>query len=217
MENEKKQEEMETSAEAEKTAPEAADTAAPAEEPKKKSDKKTKAELAKCREENEKLTAALEEEKKNRLYLAAEYDNFRRRSQKEKEGIYGEAYADVVKEILPLFDNLERAGQYSDAQKVVLSDLAYPGTSEHQTGLCVDFVTSATGDDVVEAFEYTAAFAWLQNNAYKFGFILRYPKDKVDTTGYTYEPWHYRFVGREAATDMCLSGLCLEEYLTALQ
>ena len=106
---------------------------------------------------------------------------------------------------------------YSDAQKVVLSDLAYPGTSEHQTGLCVDFVTSATGDDVVEAFEYTAAFAWLQNNAYKFGFILRYPKDKVDTTGYTYEPWHYRFVGREAATDMCLSGLCLEEYLTALQ
>ena len=118
MENEKKQEEMETSAEAEKTAPEAADTAAPAEEPKKKSDKKTKAELAKCREENEKLTAALEEEKKNRLYLAAEYDNFRRRSQKEKEGIYGEAYADVVKEILPLFDNLERAGQYSDAEKV---------------------------------------------------------------------------------------------------
>ena len=118
MENEKKQEEMETSAEAEKTAPEAADTAAPAEEPKKKSDKKTKAELAKCREENEKLTAALEEEKKNRLYLAAEYDNYRRRSQKEKEGIYGEAYADVVKEILPLFDNLERAGQYSDAEKV---------------------------------------------------------------------------------------------------
>ena len=118
MENEKKQEEMETAFEAEKTAPEAADTVAPAEEPKKKSDKKTKAELAKCREENEKLTAALEEEKKNRLYLAAEYDNFRRRSQKEKEGIYGEAYADVVKEILPLFDNLERAGQYSDAEKV---------------------------------------------------------------------------------------------------
>ncbi len=120
MENEKKQEEMETSAEAQSavTGEEATETAAPAEEPKKKSDKKTKAELAKCREENERLTAALEEEKKNRLYLAAEYDNFRRRSQKEKEGIYGEAYADVVKEILPLFDNLERAGQYSDAEKV---------------------------------------------------------------------------------------------------
>jgi D-alanyl-D-alanine carboxypeptidase len=104
-----------------------------------------------------------------------------------------------------------------DAKQVVLSDLAYPGTSEHQTGLCVDFVTSKTGDAVVEAFEDTEAFAWLQNNAYKFGFILRYPKDKVATTGYSYEPWHYRFVGREAATDIRLSGFCLEEYLIALQ
>jgi len=106
---------------------------------------------------------------------------------------------------------------YEDAKRVVLSDLAYPGTSEHQTGLCVDFVTSETGDAVVEAFENTEAFAWLQNNAYKFGFILRYPKDKVETTGYSYEPWHYRFVGREAATDIRLSGFCLEEYLIALQ
>ena len=85
---------------------------------KKKGDKKTKAELLKCKEELEALKAALEEEKKNRLYLAAEYDNFRRRSQKEKEGIYGDAIADAIKEILPLFDNLERAGQYSDAEKV---------------------------------------------------------------------------------------------------
>ena len=120
MENEKKQEDIETAAVAEDTTPQNEETeaAAPAEEPKKKADKKTKAELAKCREELEKLSAALEEEKMNRLYLAAEYDNFRRRSQKEKEGIYGEAYADVVKEILPLFDNLERAGQYSEAEKV---------------------------------------------------------------------------------------------------
>ena len=64
------------------------------------------------------MTAALEEEKKNRLYLAAEYDNFRRRSQKEKDGIYSDAIADAIKEILPLFDNFERAGQYSDAEKV---------------------------------------------------------------------------------------------------
>ena len=85
---------------------------------KKKGDKKTKAELLKCKEELEALKAALEEEKKNRLYLAAEYDNFRRRSQKEKEGIYGDAISDAIKEILPLFDNLERAGQYSDAEKV---------------------------------------------------------------------------------------------------
>ena len=85
---------------------------------KKKGDKKAKAELLKCKEELEALKAALEEEKKNRLYLAAEYDNFRRRSQKEKDGIYSDAISDAIKEILPLFDNLERAGQYSDAEKV---------------------------------------------------------------------------------------------------
>ena len=85
---------------------------------KKKGDKKAKAELLKCKEELEAVKAALEEEKKNRLYLAAEYDNFRRRSQKEKEGIYSDAIADAIKEILPLFDNLERAGQYSESDKV---------------------------------------------------------------------------------------------------
>ena len=94
-------------------------TEAPAEkETKKKGEKKAKAEEAKRKEELEALKAALEEEKKSRLYLAAEYDNFRRRSQKEKEGIYSDAIADAIKEILPLFDNLERAGQYSESDKV---------------------------------------------------------------------------------------------------
>ena len=84
-----------------------------------KKSKKAKGEALKLKEEIEALTAALEEEKKNRLYLAAEYDNFRRRSQKEKDGIYSDAISDAIKEILPLFDNLERAGQYGgDAEKV---------------------------------------------------------------------------------------------------
>lgn len=99
----------------------------------------------------------------------------------------------------------------SDAEKVVLSYSAYPGTSEHQTGLCIDFVTSTAGLTV--AFENTEAFRWLSQNAYRFGFILRYPKDKVDITGYSYEPWHYRFVGREAATEIYFHGQCLEEFL----
>ena len=86
---------------------------------KKKSDsKKCKAELAKAKEENEKLTKELAEERDRYLRLAAEYDNFRRRSQKEKEGIYTDAIVDAVKEILPFFDNLERAGQYKEAEKV---------------------------------------------------------------------------------------------------
>ncbi|MBQ1230136.1 MAG: M15 family metallopeptidase [Clostridia bacterium] len=101
----------------------------------------------------------------------------------------------------------------ADAEKVVLSYSAYPGTSEHQTGLCVDFITEDMGGNLTEAFEDTAAFAWLSENAYKFGFILRYPKGKEDITGYTYEPWHYRFVGREAATDIHFSRLTLEQYL----
>lgn len=106
---------------------------------------------------------------------------------------------------------------YNDALQVVASYSAAPGTSEHQTGLCVDFVTEEYGDRLDLSFEETAAFDWLQENAYKFGFILRYPKDKVATTGYSYEPWHYRFVGREAATDIHFSGLCLEEYLGQMQ
>ncbi len=100
-----------------------------------------------------------------------------------------------------------------DAQKVVRSYSAEPGKSEHQSGLCVDFITADMQDHLTVAFEDTAAFAWLCENAHKFGFILRYPKGKEDITGYTYEPWHYRFVGREAATNMHLSGLTLEEYL----
>ena len=78
-------------------------------------------------------------------------------------------------------------------------------------------MTEEYGDRLDLSFEDTAAFEWLHDNAYKFGFILRYPKDKVSTTGYAYEPWHYRFVGREAATDIHFAGLCLEEYLELLQ
>jgi D-alanyl-D-alanine carboxypeptidase len=68
--------------------------------------------------------------------------------------------------------------------------------------------------DLDETFENTTAFAWLSKNAHKYGFVLRYPADKVDTTGYKYEPWHYRFVGREAATEMYLADVCFEEYLS---
>lgn len=100
-----------------------------------------------------------------------------------------------------------------DAQTVVQSYSALPGQSEHQTGLCIDFITAEMGTELTEAFENTQAFAWLAENAYKFGFILRYPKGKEDITGYTYEPWHYRFVGREAATDIFVGNITLEQYL----
>ncbi len=99
-----------------------------------------------------------------------------------------------------------------EAEAAALEYSARAGTSEHQTGLCVDFMTDDM-KDLDESFENTAAFEWLQSNAHKYGFIIRYPKDKVDVTGYKYEPWHYRFVGRTTAAEIYNSGLCLEEYL----
>ncbi len=101
----------------------------------------------------------------------------------------------------------------AEAEAAASKYSARPGESEHQTGLCLDFSTQSIGGAVSEAFEGTEAFTWLSENAYKYGFILRYPKDKVDLTQYDYEPWHYRFVGRQAATEIYFGGMCLEEYL----
>lgn len=90
---------------------------------------------------------------------------------------------------------------------------ARAGYSEHQTGLCVDFWTRGMTDLVNEQFEPSAACEWLRNNAHKFGFVLRYPADKTNVTGYSYESWHYRFVGVDAACEIVENGWCLEEYL----
>lgn len=100
----------------------------------------------------------------------------------------------------------------AEARETVLRYSAAPGTSEHQSGLCVDLMTNQMRE-LDESFEKYPVFDWLSENAWKFGFILRYPKDKVATTGYDYEPWHYRFVGRTAAYEIYKDGLCLEEYL----
>lgn len=83
---------------------------------------------------------------------------------------------------------------------------ARPGHSEHQTGLAVD-ISSTKG-----TFEYTAEFKWLQKHAHEYGFILRYPKGKEWITGYSYEPWHYRYVGTDVATIIFEEGITYEEY-----
>lgn len=82
-----------------------------------------------------------------------------------------------------------------------------PGSSEHNLGYAMDIVC------VDEWFEDTDEFQWLMKNAQDYGFILRYPKDKQDITKVTYEPWHWRYVGVEAAKEMKASGQILEEYL----
>ena len=83
---------------------------------------------------------------------------------------------------------------------------ARPGHSEHQTGLTID--CNYAGD----AFHDTPEAKWLENNAWKYGFIIRFPKGKEDKTGYKYESWHIRYVGKEMAKKIYDSGLCLEEY-----
>ncbi|MEG1367072.1 MAG: M15 family metallopeptidase, partial [Oscillospiraceae bacterium] len=86
-----------------------------------------------------------------------------------------------------------------------------PGTSEHETGLAADIV-STKHQNLDDSFETTPEFAWLSAHCSEYGFILRYPKGKEDITGIAYEPWHYRYVGKNAAEKICKAELCLEEY-----
>ena len=110
-------------------------------------------------------------------------------------------------------DEMQRGLSYDEAVAEALKYSAAPGTSEHQTGLCIDFTTASIGGVVDDIFEGTSVFPWLLENAWKYGFILRYPEDKVEITQYNYESWHYRFVGLETAAKIYQSGLCYEEYL----
>ena len=80
------------------------------------------------------------------------------------------------------------------------SDTARPGHSEHQTGLAID-VSSTKGGNM-GSFGNTKSYTWMQNNAHKYGFIMRYPKNQTNITGFIYESWHYRYVGIDVATDM---------------
>ncbi|MBO8162802.1 MAG: M15 family metallopeptidase [Brevibacillus sp.] len=90
---------------------------------------------------------------------------------------------------------------------------AVPGQSEHQTGLAMDVSSPSVGYALVERFGETTEGKWLAENAPKYGFIIRYPKGKEHITGYSYEPWHLRYVGKEAAQEITAKGLTLEEYI----
>ena len=86
---------------------------------------------------------------------------------------------------------------------------ARPGYSEHQTGLVIDIDNY---NDDYENFDKTKEFEWMNNNSYKYGFILRYPKGKTDITGYDYESWHYRYVGKEIAKYIYENNITFDEY-----
>ncbi len=100
---------------------------------------------------------------------------------------------------------------YTDEEAYIATAayIAVPGTSEHSAGLAIDL------NWIVEEFENTPEFEWLQENCADYGFILRYPKGKEDITKINYEPWHYRYVGSNHAQIIMESEMCLEEYLEA--
>ena len=102
----------------------------------------------------------------------------------------------------------------AEAQAITATYSARPGTSEHQTGLCCDMHNLPAAD---QAFAKKKAYTWLSDNAWKFGFILRFPEGKEDITEISFEPWHYRFVGRYHAKAIHDAGVCLEEYLESLK
>lgn len=88
---------------------------------------------------------------------------------------------------------------------------AKPNNSEHQTGLAVDLTCDAVNKQLTPNFENTEEGKWLAENAHKYGFILRYKKDRVDDTGYGFEPWHFRYIGKEIATYIYENDLILED------
>lgn len=120
-----------------------------------------------------------------------------------------------------LFNNkvnqyINRGYSRDKAKELAAQYVAPPGTSEHLTGLAVDLISNnwyTYNSDLNSNFENTKEFEWLINHCAEYGFILRYPKDKVDVTGYSYEPWHYRYVGVDAAKEIMSRKICLEEYV----
>lgn len=104
-----------------------------------------------------------------------------------------------------------RGMSYVEAYKLAGQAVTIPGASEHQIGLALDIVTDSY-QSLNEGFGNTKAGKWLAENSYQYGFILRYPKGKEDITGIEFEPWHFRYVGVEAATVIKEKEICLEEF-----
>ena len=103
----------------------------------------------------------------------------------------------------------------AEAERLAAQVVAVPGTSEHHLGLAVDIV-DAKWPYLEEEQEDMPAQKWLMEHCWEYGFILRYPKNTTSETGIIYEPWHYRYVGKELAKEIHESGLTLETYLNNL-
>ena len=109
-------------------------------------------------------------------------------------------------------DLMAKGMKKEEAEAEAGTTVALPGTSEHELGLAVD-ICDYDYQALDDAQADTATQKWLMKHSWEYGFILRYPKNKSDITGIIYEPWHYRYVGKEAAEEITRKGICLEEFL----
>ncbi len=153
---------------------------------------------------------------------ARAYDDFRAMIQASKaDGVYiyvASSYRDRDKQI-SLYEKktdsyLRQGYSLEDAKEKAGQVVAVPGTSEHHLGLALDMVSSEYRR-LDEKQENTRGFQWLKAHSWEYGFILRYPNGSTDITGIIYEPWHFRYVGKEAAKEIYEQGVTLEEYLGA--
>ncbi len=110
---------------------------------------------------------------------------------------------------------MRRGMTYMDAYKVASQAVTVPGASEHQIGLALDIVSSSY-NNLTKGFGNTREGKWLAEHSCEYGFILRYPQDKEYITSIEYEPWHFRYVGREAAMVITENGMTLEEFVDSL-
>lgn len=141
------------------------------------------------------MLAAGEEAGLNMVVISAYRDN------EKQEQIFNQTVEQWVN------DGYDYLSAYNETKKSV----ALPGASEHATGLALDII-SAEYQELDEKQADTEEAKWLAEHCAEYGFILRYPPEKADVTGITYEPWHYRYVGKEAAKEIMEKGITLEEY-----
>lgn len=139
------------------------------------------------------------------LYVRTAY-----RSMKQQKALY----------TISVQENMEKGYSRPDAILKTIQTISDAGHCEHQTGLGLDIITSRYHVEhyhLDENYIYTNVYKWLQENAHNYGFIERYPADKIEITQRAYEPWHFRYVGVENALYMVSNNLCLEEYIQLLQ
>lgn len=153
------------------------------------------------------------------FYGTYEKSYVRKRAAKALEHLFAGARTDgYILKVVSAYRSYERQMQiYRNNVKTRGEDKtnkvsAMPGSSEHQTGLAIDVSADSVGCTIEESFARSAEGKWLKKNCHKYGFIIRYPKNKTKITGYSYEPWHIRYVGKNLAKYLKKNNLTLEEY-----